>query len=51
MQNIGISNTEEIVDAMECSQEEKGIRMNFFNKILVAKREYKSSMEQYRVKK
>ena len=45
MQNIGIENTEEIVDAMECPFEEKNIRMTFFNKVLMSKREYKNAME------
>jgi uncharacterized FAD-dependent dehydrogenase len=45
MQNIGIDTTQEIVDPMECSQEEKNIRIQFFNRVLMAKRDYKSSLE------
>jgi hypothetical protein len=51
MQNIGIETTEEIVDAMECPTEERNIRMTFFNKVLLAKREYKTAMEQYKGKR
>ena len=45
MQKIGIDTTQEIVDPMECSQEEKNIRIQFFNRDLMAKRDYKSSLE------
>lgn len=48
MQNVGIGNTEEIVEAMDCSSDEKSVRMALINKVLLAKREYKSSLEQYR---
>lgn len=51
MQKIGIETTEEIVDMMECTPEEKNIRMTFFNKVLMAKREYKSAMEAYKKSK
>jgi hypothetical protein len=50
MQKIGITNTEEIVEAMDCTQEEKGIRMNLINKVLMAKREYKGQLESLRSK-
>lgn len=41
MKQLGVENTEEIVDAMECSSEEKAIRFAFLNKVILAKREYK----------
>ena len=50
MQNIGIETTEEIVDAMDCPNDEKNIRMKFFNQVLMAKREYKNQMELYKQK-
>lgn len=48
MKQLGVENTEEIVDAMECSTEEKGIRFAFLNKVILAKREYKQLREAYK---
>jgi|LauGreDrversion4_2_1035121.scaffolds.fasta_scaffold162684_1 hypothetical protein len=45
MQDIGIDNTQEIVDPMDCSKEEKNLRINFIHKVLIAKREYKSGID------
>ena len=52
MQSFGIDNTEQIVDTMiEISPEERTIRMEFLNKILLAKKAYKQSIEAAKAKK
>lgn len=45
MHELGIDNTQEIVDAMDCTKEEKNLSMNFLHKVLIAKREYKSAID------
>jgi|LauGreDrversion4_2_1035121.scaffolds.fasta_scaffold127113_2 hypothetical protein len=37
MKSLGIETTDQIVEVMDCSTEEKNTRMSFFNKVLMAK--------------
>ena len=50
MQSKNIETTDEIIEAMEGSNEEMQMKLEFLNKVFQAKKQYKRGIDEYRKK-